>query len=131
MNAFAQQDNSETMSSGMGGMMEHGGQGQGMSGMGGMMEHGGQGQGMSGMGGMMEHDSPGAINEMCHTGGNMPPHYCEPSYQVMSSVKGVKITNVEIVNDTSIILTLSDLNSMSNSTIDDLVEEEIWSVQLF
>jgi hypothetical protein len=106
-------------------MMEHGGggQGQGMSGMGGMMEHGGggQGQGMSGMGGMMEHGSPGAINEMCHMGDDMPPHYCEPSYHVMSSVKGVEITDVAIINDTSILLTLSELNPMANNSVDDIV----------
>jgi hypothetical protein len=111
--------------SGMDGMMEHGGQGQGMSGMDGMMEHGGQGQGMSGMdgmmSGMMEHGAPGGINEMCHMGDDMPPHYCEPSYHVMSSVKGVKITDVAVVNDTAIVLTLRELNPMSNNTVDDIV----------
>ena len=119
--------------SGMGGMtegggeMEHGG-GQGMSGMGGMtegggeMEHGG-GQGMSGMGGM-EHGgghTPGMTNEMCHMGEDMPPHYCEPSYQVMSSVKGVKISDVNILNDTSVMVSLSELNPMSNNTVEDIV----------
>jgi hypothetical protein len=150
VNVFGQQNNSDTMPSGqmtidgaegmehggqgqgmsgmdgmMSGMMEHGGQGQGMSGMdgmmSGMMEHGGQGQGMSGMGGMMENGAPGAINEMCHMGNDMPPHYCEPSYHVMSSVKGVKIISVAVVNDTAIILTLRELNPMSNNTVDDIV----------
>jgi hypothetical protein len=103
--------------SGMGGMMEHGG--QGMSGMGGMMEHGGQG--MSGMGGMMEHSAPGSVNQVCSVEDHMPPHYCEPSYQVMSSVKGVKITDVTIVNDTSIVLTVRELNPTSNNTVGDIV----------
>jgi hypothetical protein len=89
--------------------------GQGMSGMGGMMEHGEQG--MSGMGGMMEHSAPGSVNQVCSVEDHMPPHYCEPSYQVMSSVKGVKITDVAIVNDTSIVLTVRELNPTSNNTV--------------
>jgi hypothetical protein len=130
VNVFGQQNNSDTMPSGQLTIdgaegMEHGGQGQGMSGMDGMMEHGGQGQGMSGMdgmmSGMMEHGAPGGINEMCHMGDDMPPHYCEPSYHVMSSVKGVKITDVAVVNDTAIVLTLRELNPMSNNTVDDIV----------
>jgi plastocyanin len=104
-----------------GGEMEHGGE-QGMSGMSGM-EHGSGGQGMSGMSGM-EHGSghtPGMTNEMCHMGEDMPPHYCEPSYQVMSSVKGVKISDVNILNDTSVMVTVSELNPMSNNTVEGIV----------
>jgi hypothetical protein len=114
VNVFGQQNNSDTMPSGQLTIdgaegMEHGGQGQGMSGMDGMMS------------GMMEHGAPGGINEMCHMGDDMPPHYCEPSYHVMSSVKGVKITDVAVVNDTAIVLTLRELNPMSNNTVDDIV----------
>jgi hypothetical protein len=99
--------------------MEHGGQGQGMSGM----EHGGQGQGMSGMagGGMMGQAAPGSLNQMCHMGDDMPPHYCEPTYNVMSSVKGVKITDVALINDTSVVVTVRELNPMSNNTVGDMV----------
>jgi plastocyanin len=111
---------------GMSGMsgMEHdgGGQGMGMSGMSGM-EHDGGGQGMSGMSGM-EHDSidtPDMVKEMCNMGEDMPPHYCEPSYQVMSSVKGVKVSDVAIINDTSLIVTVSELSPMFNSTVGDIV----------
>ena len=78
---------------------------------------------MSGMSGM-EHstgDIPGMIKEMYHLGEGMPPHYCEPSYQVMSSVKGVKVSDVAIVNDTSLIVTVSELNPMSSSTVEDIV----------
>ena len=105
VNVLAQENNSDMTSSGMGGMMEHGG----------------QGQGMSGMGGMMERSTSGAINEICHMGDDMPPHYCEPSYHVMSSVRGVRITDVEIANDTSVVLTLNELNPMSNNTVGDVV----------
>ena len=109
---------------GMSGMsgMEHDGGGQGMSGMSGM-EHDGGGQGMSGMSGM-EHDSmdtPGMVKEMCNMGEDMPPHYCEPSYQVMSSVKGVKVSDVATINDTSLIVTVSELSPMFNSTVGDIV----------
>ena len=79
------------------------------------------GQGMSGMGGMMEHSAPGSVNQVCSVEDHMPPHYCEPSYQVMSSVKGVKITDVTIVNDTSIVLTVRELNPTSNNTVGDIV----------
>ena len=109
---------------GMSGMsgMEHDGGGQGMSGMSGM-EHDGGGQGMSGMSGM-EHDSmdtSGMVKEMCNMGEDMPPHYCEPSYQVMSSVKGVKVSDVATINDTSLIVTVSELSPMFNSTVGDIV----------
>jgi hypothetical protein len=90
----------------------------------GEMQHGGGGQGMSGMSGGMEQDTgdtPGMIKEMCHMGEDMPPHYCEPSYQVMSSVKGVKISDVAIVNDTSVMVTIKELNPMSNNTVGDIV----------
>ena len=88
------------------------------------MQHGGGGQGMSGMSsGMGEDtgDTPGMIKEMCHMGEDMPPHYCEPSYQVMSSVQGVRISDVAIVNDTSLIVTISELNPTSNTTVGDIV----------
>jgi hypothetical protein len=109
--------------------------GMGMSGMSGM-EHdgGGQGMGMSGMSGM-EHDSmytPGMVKEMCHMGEDMPRHYCEPSYQVMSSVKGVKVSDIDIINDTSLIVTVSELSPMFNSTVGDIVivgGEEGWQAQ--
>jgi hypothetical protein len=60
-------------------------------------------------------------NEMCNMGEDMPPHYCEPSYQVMSSVKGVKISDVAILNDTSVMVTVDELNPMSNNTVEDIV----------
>lgn len=69
----------------------------------------------------MERSTSGAINEICHMGDDMPPHYCEPSYHVMSSVRGVRITDVEIANDTSVVLTLNELNPMSNNTVGDVV----------
>ena len=77
-------------------------------------------EGMSGM----EHGTdhiPGMTNEMCNMGEDMPPHYCEPPYQVMSSVKGVKISDVAILNDTSVMATVSQLNPISNNTVEDIV----------
>ena len=50
----------------------------------------------------------------------------------MSSVKGVKISDVAILNDTSVMATVSQLNPISNNTVEDIVvvgEEEIWLVQ--
>ena len=68
-----------------------------------------------------QHGTPGMISEMCHMGEGMPPHYCEPSYNVMSSVKGVRVSDVAILNDTSVIVTIKELNPMSNNTVGDIV----------
>ena len=59
---------------------------------------------------------PGTLNEMCHTGNDMPPHYCEPSYHVMSSVQGVKVSAVSPLNNNSLTITLQQLNTISNGT---------------
>ena len=62
--------------------------GQQMTGMGsGQMGDMGSGQ-MGGMGGM----------DM----GQMPPHYSKSTYDVMSSVKGIEISGLDIVNDKEI-----------------------------
>ena len=91
---------------GMGGM-SHGGSdsGGGMGGMGGMM---------GGGGGPSRHGvfySPGSVHQICHMKGDMPPHYCEPYYKAMSSVKGVKISNVEPLSDKQIRVTLLELSA--------------------
>ena len=39
----------------------------------------------------------------------------------MSSVKGVKISDVAILNDTSVMATVSQLNPISNNTVEDIV----------
>ncbi|MGB0028855.1 MAG: hypothetical protein WBP64_18665, partial [Nitrososphaeraceae archaeon] len=62
---------------------------------------------MPGMGGMSSSmggggDMPGTLNQMCHMGNDMPAHYCEPSYHVMSSVQGVKVSAVSPLNNNSL-----------------------------
>lgn len=71
----------------------------------------------------MEHGekTPGTISEMCNMGDDMPPRYCEPSYNVMSSVKGVKVDNVSVLNDTSLMVMVSEPNPVSNNTVHDMV----------
>ena len=102
---------------GMGGMSSMGGGGS----MGGMSSMGGGGSmgGMSSMGGggsMGGMNMPGTLHEMCHMGNDMPPHYCLPSYNVMSSVQGVKVSAVSPLNNNSLDITLQQLNTMSNAT---------------
>jgi hypothetical protein len=93
--------------SGMGGMSSMGGgSGGNMQGMGGMSSMGG------GSGGNM----PGSLNQMCHMGNDMPPHYCEPAYHVMSSAQGIKVSAVSPLNNNSLTVTLQQLNSISNGT---------------
>ncbi|MGA9842055.1 MAG: hypothetical protein WBP64_12705 [Nitrososphaeraceae archaeon] len=82
---------------------------QNIPGMGGMSSMGGGGS----MGGM---NMPGTLHEMCHMGNDMPPHYCLPSYNVMSSVQGVKVSAVSPLNNNSLDITLQQLNTMSNAT---------------
>jgi len=104
---------------------EHGGgtgggdHGKGMSGM--SEGEGGHGMsmGMSGMGdgghGMMM-NVPGIVQQMCHMGTDMPPHYCEPNYAVMSSVKGLKISNVNPISDNELQVVINNMNAVSNAT---------------
>ena len=111
-------------SSGMGGEGGgHGMNGGGSSGMGGEGGgHGMNGGGSSGMGGeggghgMMMMNVPGFVQQICHTGNDMPPHYCEPNYNVMNSVKGLKISNVNPINDKELQVVISNINSVSNAT---------------
>ena len=58
---------------------------------------------------------------MCQMEKDMPPHYCEPSYHVMSSVLGVKIGDVSLVGNQEIMVTLQELNSLSNGTTQRMV----------
>jgi hypothetical protein len=88
------------------------GGGQGMNG-GGSSGMGGQG---GGHGMMMMMNVPGFVQQICNIGKDMPPHYCEPNYSVMSSVKGLKISNVNPINDNELQVVISNINSVSNAT---------------
>jgi hypothetical protein len=93
----------------MGGMMGGGSSGGGMS-------HGsdsGSSGGMMGGGGPSRHGvwyGPGTVHQQCHMGGDMPPHYCEPYYKAMSSVVGVKISNVDPIDEKTIKVTLKEIS---------------------
>ncbi|HEX6294359.1 MAG TPA: hypothetical protein VFZ46_04340 [Nitrososphaeraceae archaeon] len=91
-----------------------GGGPQGM-GMGG---GGPQGMGMGGGAGhgMMMMNIPGFVQQICHIGKDMPPSYCEPNYKVMSSVKGLKISGVNPINDNELQVVIENINSISNTT---------------
>ncbi|MGZ8891101.1 MAG: hypothetical protein ACXW0J_06845 [Nitrososphaeraceae archaeon] len=102
----------------------HGMNGGGSSGMdgegGGHGMNGGGSSGMDGEGGghgmMMMMNVPGSVQQKCNIGKDMPPHYCEPNYSVMSSVKGLKISNVNPINDNELQVVISNMNSVSNAT---------------
>jgi len=53
---------------------------------------------------------PGTTHQICKQSGDMPPHYCEPYYKAMSSVVGVKISNVDPVNEKTLRVTLRELS---------------------
>ncbi|MBT3761638.1 MAG: hypothetical protein HOF89_03505, partial [Candidatus Nitrosopelagicus sp.] len=88
-----------------------------MSGMGGSDSSSG---GMDGNSGGMKGDghpskhgvfyAPGTTHQICKNSGDMPPHYCEPYYKAMSSVVGVKISNVDPVNEKTLRVTLKELS---------------------
>jgi hypothetical protein len=105
-------------SSGMGGGSSGmgGGGGHGMDGNGGSSGMGGGGGAGHGMMMMMMTNVPGFVQQICHTGKDMPPSYCEPNYQVMSSVKGLKISSVNPINDNELQVVIENINSMSNTT---------------
>jgi hypothetical protein len=108
--------NAQQMHMGQDNSGDHGMDGGGQSGMG--------GGGPSGMGGGSDHmmnmmmmmDVPGSVQQMCHMGKDMPPTYCEPSYTVMSSVKGLKISNVNPINDNELEVVIDNINRISNAT---------------
>ncbi len=86
-------------------------------------DHGGDGKSDSkgkdkekghGGGMMMGHmaNLPGSEVEKCHGHDGMPPHYCEPVYHVVSSVRGVAIDEVAAAGDRAVIVTLRELNVM-------------------
>lgn len=80
-----------------------------MSGMGNMGSSGG----MMGGGSQSKHGvfyAPGTVHQQCHKSGDMPPHYCEPYYKAMSSVGGVKISNVDPVDAKTIRVSLKELS---------------------
>jgi hypothetical protein len=106
-------EHSMTMDMGGGG---GGGGGSGMS--------GGMDMGSGGGGGGMQHSLLGMVQEMCHPsgeGGDMPPHYCEPHYVTMSSVKGIRISAVEPMSDNAVMVTLNEIGSMTNGTTQRIV----------
>jgi hypothetical protein len=103
------------------GMGGGGSQGMGMGGGGsqGMGMGGGGSQGMvggAGHGMMMMPNVPGSVQQICNMGKDMPPSYCEPTYHVMSSVKGFKISSVNPINDNELQVVIENINSMSNAT---------------
>jgi len=79
------------------------------------------GHGASGGHGMSGHTMSGMVHEMCHGPGNMPPHYCEPTYHTMSSVKGVKISKVELLDDNSVIVTVKQIGIEAGTMNKDVV----------
>jgi hypothetical protein len=100
-----------------GGGMDMGGGGMDMGGGG--MDMGGGGMDMGGGG--MAHGLPGMIREMCEGSSDRPPHYCEPQYMSISSVKGIRISAIEPMGDKSVMVTLREINSMSNGTTERIV----------
>jgi hypothetical protein len=107
----------------------HGMDAGGSSGMGGGGGHGMDAGGSSGMGGGAGHgmmmNVPGMVQQICHTGKDMPPSYCEPIYKVMSSVKGFKISGVNPINDNELQVVIENINSMSNATATTMGQQNI------
>jgi hypothetical protein len=90
---------------------------QAMQGHGGGGKHGGGhgagGMGGGGHGGMHGKTMPGVVQQKCHPVGDQPPHYCEPAYVVMTSVKGIRVSNVAPLGDTEVLVTIRELNPLS------------------
>ena len=64
---------------------------------------------------------PGQVVQMCHEKGGKPPHYCEPGYKVVSSVRGVSITDVSPMGDTAVMVTMQAAGGSSHTVSQRLV----------
>lgn len=80
---------------------------------GGMGQQQGMDQGMMG-------NLPGMVVQHCGVA-DRPPHYCEPVYNVVSSVKGVRISAVTPVNDKEVMIMLVQINQMGGDVTDRIV----------
>ena len=84
-----------------------------------MMMGQGSSSGTSHSGGSSEmHGSmhvPGSVKQICHESSSMPPHYCEPVYKTMSSVKGIRISTVDLVDDKTMSVILRQIGSSASS----------------
>lgn len=92
-----------------------GGEGKEQAG-GGHKGHGGKGGGGGqggGHGGGHGQTTPGAIDQKCREPGDMPPHYCEPAYKVVSSARGIGISAAAPAGDKAVMVTLRELNPMA------------------
>lgn len=67
------------------------------------------------------HGRPGQVMQMCHEPGGKPPHYCEPAYKVMSSVRGLSITDVSPVGDTAVMVTIQTAGGSTHTVGQQLV----------
>jgi hypothetical protein len=88
---------------------EHGGgghKGQGGKGGGGGGHGGGHGSGHG-------QATPGATDQKCREPGDMPPHYCEPAYKVVSSARGIGISAAAPAGDKAVMVTLRELDPMA------------------
>jgi hypothetical protein len=97
---------------GLSAFAQHGG-GEGKEGHGG--DRGGGGHGGGGHGGQegdKQKQRPGTVEQMCPQQGDMPPHYCEPSYKAMSSVRGIQVSAVAPAGDQEVMVTLRELSAM-------------------
>ncbi|MGD1836424.1 MAG: hypothetical protein ACPKPY_00015 [Nitrososphaeraceae archaeon] len=57
------------------------------------------------------------VQQVCHSSwSEMVPHYCEPVYKVMSSVKGLKILDVNPLSDNQLQVIVSYFSNISDST---------------
>lgn len=106
--AYNSQNATAQMMGGMGtgstGTMDH--SMMGSTGSMGMMDHG------MGTGSMPMQYMPGMVHDMCQWGGDMS-QYCEPMYHVMTSVKEVRVGDVEPTGDKSVMVTLRETYAMS------------------
>jgi hypothetical protein len=87
--------------------------GHDMSGMGGMggMSH------MGGTGGYI----PGYVQQMCQPAGSMPPHYCEPAYNVMSSVRGLRVATVDAASDNEVVVSVRQIGTSASPVSQKLI----------
>jgi hypothetical protein len=90
-------------------------------GMGGSHDVGSMSEMGSSEGHMGGHALPGMVHEMCQPASGMPPHYCEPTYHTMSSVRGIRIATVDAVTDNEVVVSVKQIGTAAGQVTKKLV----------
>src|SRR5207342_612848 len=56
----------------------------------------------------------GSIKQICSNMDDMQPHYCEPSYSVMSSIMGINVNKITPLDENTLQVEITNLGNSSS-----------------